>query len=103
MLGTTKQAASGLQEGAVNRKLPFDDSLPAAGRTVAKFLWDVDVRINGGREWDIQVHDPRMYQRILSYGSIGVGESYVNGWWDVEALDQFFARVNRADPSPQTS
>ena len=84
----------------VKRKKPNDDSLPAAGRTVAKYFSDVDVRINGNREWDIQVHDPRMYQRVLSYGSIGVGESYMDGWWDVEALDEFFARVNRSDPYP---
>ena len=48
---------------------------------------------NGPQPWDIQVHNPRLYWRILVQGSLGLGESYMDGWWDCEALDEFFARI----------
>ncbi len=96
MLATTKRKLTRFEVSST--KPQFEKSLSAAGRKVAQFLSQVDIRINGSRAWDIQVHDPRMYQRVLSFGSIGVGESYMDGWWDVEALDEFFARVDSVDP-----
>ncbi len=56
-----------------------------------------DVRINGNRPWDIQVHNENFYQRLLAEGSLGLGESYMDGWWDCEKLDQFFYKVLRAN------
>ncbi len=32
----------------------------------------------------------------MAQGSLGLGESYMDGWWDCEQLDQFFFRVLRA-------
>ncbi len=52
-----------------------------------------DIHLNGNRPWDIQVHDPRLAKRILTEGSLGLGESYIDGWWDCEQLDDFFFRV----------
>lgn len=46
-----------------------------------------DVRINGDRDWDLQVHDERTYARVLAQGSLGLGESYLDGWWDAGSLD----------------
>jgi len=60
-----------------------------------------DVRIGGDRPWDLQVHNPATYARILSKGTIGFGEAYMDGWWDCEALDEFFSRVVRAEISNQ--
>ncbi len=60
---------------------------------VQEILKPPDVRINGHRPWDIRVHDARFYDRVLSGGSLALGESYMDGWWDCEALDQFFARI----------
>jgi cyclopropane-fatty-acyl-phospholipid synthase len=56
-----------------------------------------DVRINGERPWDIQVHNPALFQRVLAGGSLALGESYMDGWWDCEALDQFFYRILKAE------
>lgn len=53
----------------------------------------VDITINGDKPWDLQVHNPKLYQRILSSGALGFGEAYMEGWWDSEALDEFFFRV----------
>jgi cyclopropane-fatty-acyl-phospholipid synthase len=55
-----------------------------------------DVRVDGGRPWDLQVHDERLFQRALSQGSLGLGEAYMDGWWDCGQLDEFFHRVLRA-------
>jgi cyclopropane-fatty-acyl-phospholipid synthase len=52
-----------------------------------------DIRINGGRPWDMQCHDEAAYSWIVDSVSLGFGESYVEGMWDCEALDQFFDRV----------
>ncbi len=63
---------------------------------VTKLLSEVGIRINGSRPFDIQVHRPDFYQRVLTGGSMALGESYMDGWWDCEALDQFFDRILRA-------
>ncbi|RZB30271.1 MAG: cyclopropane-fatty-acyl-phospholipid synthase [Desulfobacteraceae bacterium Eth-SRB1] len=60
---------------------------------VEELLSFADVTINGDRPWDIQVHDDKLYARILAEGSMGVGESYMDGWWDCYSLDQFFYKV----------
>jgi cyclopropane-fatty-acyl-phospholipid synthase len=52
-----------------------------------------DIRINGTRPWDIQIHDDRFYQRVLAEDALGLGESYMQGWWDAEQLDAFFFRL----------
>jgi cyclopropane-fatty-acyl-phospholipid synthase len=39
------------------------------------------------------VHDERFYDRIFSSGSLGVGESYMDGWWDVEDIPTFLDKV----------
>lgn len=69
---------------------------PAAASKVAELLAHAGIDINGSRPWDIQVHDHRFYQRVLLQGSLGAGESFMDGWWDVDALDEFFARIHRA-------
>ena len=55
-----------------------------------------DVRINGDRPWDLQVHNEKLYSRTLAQGSFGLGESYVDGWWDCDRLDEFFHHILRA-------
>ena len=49
--------------------------------------------INGKNDYDPQVHNEKLYSRILSDGSLGLGESYMDGWWDCKALDQFFFKL----------
>jgi cyclopropane-fatty-acyl-phospholipid synthase len=56
-----------------------------------------DIEINGARPWDIRVHDEGFYDRVLTQGSLGLGESYMDGWWDSPQLDEFFHRVLKAD------
>jgi cyclopropane-fatty-acyl-phospholipid synthase len=58
-----------------------------------------DIEINGSRPWDITVHDERFYKRVLTEDSLGLGESYVEGWWDAKELDSFFFHLLRIDLS----
>jgi cyclopropane-fatty-acyl-phospholipid synthase len=51
------------------------------------------VRIDGDAPTDLRVHDPRLYARILAHGSLGLGEAYMDGWWDAESLDGYLFRV----------
>jgi len=51
------------------------------------------IQVNGSRPWDIQVHDDRFYRRVLRERNLGLGESYMDGWWDCERLDEFFHRL----------
>ena len=55
-----------------------------------------DVRINGDRPWDIKVHNDELYARVFAKGSMGLGEAYMDGWWDCDQLDVFFTKVLRA-------
>ncbi|MFO0704664.1 MAG: cyclopropane fatty acyl phospholipid synthase [Candidatus Andersenbacteria bacterium] len=55
-----------------------------------------DIKINGSRPWDLQVHNEALYARIFRQGSLGLGEAYMDGWWDAPQLDQFFYKVFRA-------
>ena len=52
-----------------------------------------DVTINGSRPWDIHVHNEDTYDRVLSQGTLGLGESYMDSWWDCDALDEMMARL----------
>ena len=68
-----------------------------AARKVIELLGLAGIRVNGHQPWDLQLHNPRFFDRALAEGSIGVGESYMDGWWDVPALDEFFTRFRRAE------
>lgn len=62
-------------------------------KQVEKLLSLADVKINGSRSWDIQIHNKNFYKRVLSGGSLALGESYIDGWWDCERLDEFFTKI----------
>jgi len=66
-------------------------------RKVRELLASADIQINGDRPWDMQVHDDRLYGRVMRHGSLGLGEAYMDGWWDARAPDQFFFRLLRAE------
>jgi cyclopropane-fatty-acyl-phospholipid synthase len=68
-----------------------------AKQTAEYLLSLADIKINGSRPFDIQVHDERFYKRVLANRELGLGESYMEGWWDVDRLDQFIARLLEAN------
>ena len=64
-------------------------------KIVTDLLDSVDIQVNGSRPFDIQVHNELFYSRVLSGKSLGLGESYMDGWWDCESLDQFCYQMLR--------
>jgi len=65
----------------------------SARQKVESLLHVADVEIGGSRPWDIEVHDERFFRRVLGEGSLGAGEAFMDGWWDVDRLDECFARL----------
>jgi cyclopropane-fatty-acyl-phospholipid synthase len=65
-------------------------------RRAADLLSTAGITVGGSQPWDMQVHHPATFDRILTRGSLGLGESYMDGWWDCEAVDEFIARILRA-------
>ncbi|MFZ2804164.1 MAG: cyclopropane fatty acyl phospholipid synthase [Patescibacteria group bacterium] len=61
-----------------------------AGRGILESL---GVNVGGSKPQDIKVHDQRFYDRVLSGGSLAMGESYMDGWWDANQLDAFFTTI----------
>ena len=51
---------------------------------------DVGVTLNGPEAWDPTIHNDRFYAHVLARGSLGLGESYMRGWWDADDLFGFF-------------
>jgi cyclopropane-fatty-acyl-phospholipid synthase len=64
---------------------------------VHRALAIADIRPNGDRPWDIRITDDRFYDRVLRSGNLGLGESYMDGWWDVADLTEFISRLIRVD------
>ena len=60
---------------------------------VLQLLESVDIKVNGSRPWDIQVHNERIYKRVILGGSLGFGEAYLDGWFDAENMDEMFIRL----------
>lgn len=66
-------------------------------RKITELLSLVGIEVNGHRPHDIRVHDDRFYAKVITSGSVGLGESYMEGWWDCAELDTFFYKVLRAN------
>lgn len=54
------------------------------------------IEINGPNPWDPQIHNDGFYGRVLKHGHLGLGETYMDGWWDCKRLDEFIYRALRA-------
>jgi len=68
-----------------------------AKKIITDLLTGAGITIDGGNPWDIQINNDNLYQQVLAGGSLALGESYMAGWWEAEKLDEFFARVLKAD------
>jgi cyclopropane-fatty-acyl-phospholipid synthase len=51
------------------------------------------VVINGKNPWDIQIRNEEFYRRAITEGELGIGESYMNNWWDAERVDELIFRI----------
>src|SRR5579885_2821420 len=51
------------------------------------------IRLDGPAPWDVRVLNGAFCERVLAGGSLAAGEAFMDGWWDVERLDEFFYRL----------
>ncbi|MFD1094961.1 cyclopropane fatty acyl phospholipid synthase [Salegentibacter chungangensis] len=65
-------------------------------KIVKKLLLAAGIEVNGNNSWDLQVRNRKFYKRVLRDGSIGLGESYMEKWWDCDKPDEFLYRVFNA-------
>jgi cyclopropane-fatty-acyl-phospholipid synthase len=64
-LGLPPSQAKSIRDGQVAR----------AEHYFADLLAQADVRVDGARPWDFQVHDRSLFDRTLTGGSLAFGES----------------------------
>jgi len=69
------------------------DSRNEPRRTLTRLLQECGIEPGGPNAWDIQVLNDDFYARVLANGSLGLGESYVDGWWEVRDLEGFIYRL----------
>ncbi|MGR5062500.1 cyclopropane fatty acyl phospholipid synthase [Photobacterium sp. DNB22_13_2] len=60
-----------------------------------ELLSPADIKINGTRDWDIRLHDETVLDRILIDGSLGLGETYMEGLWDCDRIDELVSRITQ--------
>jgi cyclopropane-fatty-acyl-phospholipid synthase len=62
-------------------------------RKAQSLLKNTEITINGSKPWDIQVRDSSMFRDTILKGSLGFGDAYTAGKWDVKSIDQFFVKL----------
>ena len=72
----------------------FDDR--RAGELCRELIAGAGVVVGGSDPWDMQVHDDRLWSRVLRDGHLGLGEAYVDGWWDSPSVEECMTRLLRA-------
>ncbi len=68
-----------------------------AEKVFSDMMTKAGIRVNGDRPFDIQIKNDQFYQRVLASPALGMGESYMDEWWECPALDTFIEKTLRAD------
>jgi cyclopropane-fatty-acyl-phospholipid synthase len=64
-----------------------------ARRVIEQLLDGSGVTLNGDAPQDIRVLHPDFFSRVLHQGTLGLGESYMDGWWECERIDELAYRL----------
>jgi cyclopropane-fatty-acyl-phospholipid synthase len=67
-----------------------------AERIVRRAFDDAGVEIDGTRPHDVRVHDPSFYARLARNPAFQLGETYLDGLWDCDAIDELLDRLVRS-------
>jgi cyclopropane-fatty-acyl-phospholipid synthase len=72
--------------------------MSAGARTICLDLLDeAGVPIGGSEPHAIHVHDERLWARVIAQRQLGLGEAYMDGWWECARLDEMLTRVIAID------
>lgn len=69
----------------------------SAERSLRNLASMIGVEIDGDQPYDIKVRDPRFFHRVWTEGSLGLGESYMEGWWECDDLAELHRRILASD------
>ncbi|BAI80932.1 cyclopropane-fatty-acyl-phospholipid synthase [Deferribacter desulfuricans SSM1] len=61
-----------------------------------KLLNEAGITVNGNNPWDIKVHNDELFREALLKKNLALGEGYMQGWWDCQAIDQFICKILKA-------
>ncbi len=64
-----------------------------AEKTVREIFSKAGVEFNGPKPTDIKVIDSRCFKRILADGSLGLGESYMEGWIECDDIAGMISKL----------
>jgi len=70
--------------------------MPNKKEVIQSLLSEAQITLNGNGNADIQINNSGFYNRVLREGVLGFGESYMDGWWDVQKPDDLFYRLINA-------
>ena len=65
---------------------------------INEILHSMGIAMDGSNPWDLRIKDERFFKRVLRNGSLGLGESFMDGWWECDHLDEFFCRLMPLQP-----
>jgi cyclopropane-fatty-acyl-phospholipid synthase len=68
-----------------------------AEAVIREIFESAGVGVRGEKPGDIDVKNPAFYGRLLRDASIGLGESYMEEWWECDRLDLFIEKLLRVD------
>lgn len=71
-------------------------------KLIHSLLCEAGVEINGANPHDLHIHDERLFDLVMSHGSLGLGQAYVQQWWDCERLDELMTRLMALDMDEHT-
>jgi cyclopropane-fatty-acyl-phospholipid synthase len=60
---------------------------------VRRALAAADIEIDGHRPWDIRVNDPAFYLRMMPNPAFQIGQTYMDGMWDCDAIDEMVFKL----------
>jgi cyclopropane-fatty-acyl-phospholipid synthase len=66
-------------------------------QSIEEILADAGIIINGTNPCDLQIKDDRFFRRVTADGGLGLGESYMDGWWECDSIDDFICRLMTSD------
>jgi cyclopropane-fatty-acyl-phospholipid synthase len=66
-------------------------------QNLQKIIDHAEIKFDGENPWDIKIHNDDFYPRVWAHASLGLGESYMDGWWDCDSLDEFYYRILKAE------
>lgn len=75
--------------------------MPKYSAIIQDMLAGIGIHVNGRNPWDIRVKDERIYAEVLRSKNLGLGETYMKGWWDCPQLDEFICRILKAGMDSQ--